>query len=212
MAATPAWLAGIEAMLNRGIDASLQAQRVATRLNATAVRLEIDGLTPIWAGVSGKRLSLIAVGASAPGDDARSVDATIAGSPWALLQLAGGGSATGALGGAATVRGNAEIADAYRRLMSLARPEFEEELARWVGDLPARRLSQLLRRTVAWAQKTRRTAGDNLAEYLQEESRDIVNKPELEEFLTGVDELRETADRIEARLARLEQRLKGSVP
>ena len=51
-------------------------------------------------------------------------------------------------------------------------------------------------------------AGENIAEYLQEESRDLVNKTELEEFLRGVDELRETADRIEARLGHLERRLK----
>ena len=37
----------------------------------------------------------------------------------------------------------------------------------------------------------------------------LVSKPELEEFLLGVDQLRETADRVDARLARLEQRLKG---
>jgi ubiquinone biosynthesis protein UbiJ len=37
-----------------------------------------------------------------------------------------------------------------------------------------------------------------------------VNRTELEEFLRGVDALRETADRIDARLARLEQRLKGA--
>jgi ubiquinone biosynthesis protein UbiJ len=55
----------------------------------------------------------------------------------------------------------------------------------------------------------RRIAGENLAEYLQEESRDLVSKPELEEFLLGVDQLRETADRVETRLARLEQRLRG---
>ena len=54
-------------------------------------------------------------------------------------------------------------------------------------------------------------AGENIAEYLQEESRDLVNKTELEEFLRGVDELRETADRIEVRLGHLERRLQGAV-
>jgi ubiquinone biosynthesis protein UbiJ len=48
-----------------------------------------------------------------------------------------------------------------------------------------------------------------LSEYLQEESRDLVSKPELEEFLVEVDQLRETADRVEARIARLERRLDG---
>ena len=50
-------------------------------------------------------------------------------------------------------------------------------------------------------------AGENIAEYLQEEGRDLVNRTELEEFLPGVDELRDTADRVEARLGRLEARL-----
>ena len=62
---------------------------------------------------------------------------------------------------------------------------------------------------MAWARKARRTAGENLAEYLQEESRDLVNACELDEFLQGVDAAREALDRIEARLARLEQRAKG---
>ncbi len=62
----------------------------------------------------------------------------------------------------------------------------------------------------AFARGVRRTAGENIAEYLQEESRDLVNRTELDEFLHGVDELRETSDRIEARLARLEARLKGA--
>jgi ubiquinone biosynthesis protein UbiJ len=52
----------------------------------------------------------------------------------------------------------------------------------------------------------------NIAEYLQEEGRDLVNGTELEEFLRGVDELRDAADRIGARLGRLESRLKGAGP
>ena len=107
------------------------------------------------------------------------------------------------------IRGDAEIADLYRKLIILARPDPEEELSRWIGDIPARRLSQFAARVLEAARHARRTAGENIAEYLQEEGRDLVNKTELEEFLRGVDELRETADRIEARLGRLERRVKG---
>ena len=80
----------------------------------------------------------------------------------------------------------------------LARPDPEEELSRWIGDVPARRVSQFARRALELARQARRTAGENIAEYLQEEGRDLVNRTELEEFLRGVDELRETADRVEA--------------
>jgi ubiquinone biosynthesis protein UbiJ len=57
-----------------------------------------------------------------------------------------------------------------------------------------------------WARRARRTAGENIAEYLQEEGRDLVTKTEMEEFLRGVDGVRESIDRIEARLIRIEQR------
>jgi ubiquinone biosynthesis protein UbiJ len=60
-----------------------------------------------------------------------------------------------------------------------------------------------------WARRARRTAGENIAEYLQEEGRDLVTKTEMEEFLRGVDGVRESIDRIEARLIRIEQRAAG---
>jgi ubiquinone biosynthesis protein UbiJ len=92
----------------------------------------------------------------------------------------------------------------------LARPDPEEELSRWIGDFPARRVSQFATRLLQLGRHARRTAGENIAEYLQEEGRDLVNSTELDEFLRGVDELRETADRIEARLGRLEARSHGA--
>jgi ubiquinone biosynthesis protein UbiJ len=109
------------------------------------------------------------------------------------------------------IRGDAEIANLYRELFSAARPDLEEELSRWVGDMPARHLSQLAKSVRNWARRARRTAGENIAEYLQEEGRDLVTKTELQEFLSGVDGLREGVDRLEARLLGLEQRMK-SVP
>jgi ubiquinone biosynthesis protein UbiJ len=75
--------------------------------------------------------------------------------------------------------------------------------------MPARRLSEVARSVRSWARRTRRTAGENIAEYLQEEGRDLISKTEHEEFMAGVDAVRESADRIEARLKNLEQRTKG---
>jgi ubiquinone biosynthesis protein UbiJ len=216
MPATPAWLAAVEGLLNRGITASMEAVALARRLDATAMRVDVEGLTPIRVSVADGRLALIAAERSCEGMAAERVDATIEGSPFALLQLA---RDTGGRGGAnpaaprvarAAVGGDAEIANSYRQLFALARPDIEEEVSRIIGDVPARRLSLLAQQALAWARRTRRTAGENIAEYLQEESRDLVSRPELEEFLHGVDSVRETVDRVEARLSRIERRLKGS--
>jgi ubiquinone biosynthesis accessory factor UbiJ len=210
MPATAAWLASAEALLNRGIDASARAAALARRLEGTALQVDIEGFTSIRASAVGGRLALMT------GEDAGAAhaDATISGSPSALLQLLKGGTnrqgRPAPAGRPAQIRGDAEIANLYRELFGLARPDPEEELSRWIGDFPARRLSLFAQRTLEALRRARRTAGDNIAEYLQEEGRDLVNRTELDEFLRGVDEVRETTDRIDARLGHLERRLQGA--
>jgi ubiquinone biosynthesis protein UbiJ len=202
MPATAAWLASAEALLNRSIGSSAQAESLARRLQGTSLQVDVDGIARIRACAHHGRLALLA------GDDSPA-DATISGSLPAILQLFERGAVRRPGRAAAQIRGDAEIANRYRELFILARPDPEEELSRWIGDFPARRLWQLAERAREFARRTRRTIGENIAEYLQEEGRDLVNKTELEEFLRGVDALRETCDRVEARLGRLEARLPG---
>ncbi len=202
MPATPAWLASAEAMLNRGIDASTDAQALARRLEGTSLQIDVDSALSVRASAHQGRLVLAA------GDDG-AASAVISGSVPALLQLFKGAPRQPGKP-SAQIRGDAEVANLYRELFTLARPDPEEELSRWIGDFAARRVAGFARQTMAFAGHLKRTAGENIAEYLQEEGRDLVNATEHEEFLRGVDEVRETADRIEARLARLEARLKGA--
>lgn len=202
MPATPAWLASAEALLNRSIDSSARAAVLAGRLEGTSLQIDVDGITRIRLSAHRGRLALLA------GDDS-AANAVISGSLPALLQLLEAGAPRGAGLAAAQIRGDAEIADRYRELIALARPDPEEELSRWIGDLPARRVSQFASGALEWARRARSTAALNIAEYLQEEGRDVVNRTELEEFLRGVDELRDTAERVGARLGRLEARLEA---
>ena len=207
MPATAAWLASTEALLNRNIADSARAAALAQRLQGADLQLDIEGLGSIRATVIGGRLALLAAQDFPPA----AAHAAISGSPRALLQLLqGGGAKRDPALAAAQIRGDAEIAQLYRELFVLARPDAEEELSRILGDLPARKIMQLAGGVLAWVRGAGRTAGENIAEYLQEESRDVVAKPELDEFLRGVDEAREAADRIEARLAGLEKRLRSS--
>jgi ubiquinone biosynthesis protein UbiJ len=204
MPATSAWLASAEAAFNRNIAASTQAAVLTKRLEGTSLQVDVDGITRVRAVCSGGRLALLAA-------DDTPADAVISGSAPALLQLLkGGGAAAAQSRTSVQIRGDAEIANLYRELFSAARPDLEEELSRWVGDMPARHLSQLAKSVRTWARRARRTAGENIAEYLQEEGRDLVTRPEMEEFLRGVDAVRDGVERIEARLKGLEQRVKGS--
>jgi ubiquinone biosynthesis protein UbiJ len=199
MPATPAWLASAEAVLNRNIAASSRASALAKRLEGTSLQVEVDGITRVRTTCCGGRTALLA------GDDSPA-DAVISGSAPALLQMFRAGTPSAQTRTSVQIRGDAEIANLYRDLFAAARPDLEEELSRWVGDMPARHLSLLAKSVRTWARRARRTAGENIAEYLQEEGRDLITKTDLEEFLRGVDGVREGIDRIEARLIRLEQR------
>jgi ubiquinone biosynthesis protein UbiJ len=210
MPATPAWLAAIEAVLNRGIGQSLRAAAAAGRLDGTSLDIEVRGVFGVRVAVASGRLALLTTRVATDAEDTRA-DAVVSGSPIALMELfAGRLGKTKANGNdRAEIRGDAEIAARYRELLALARPDWEEELSRVVGDLPARRLSLAAQSLLSWAGKSARTAARNLAEYLQEESRDLASVPEIEEFIADVDALREMADRVEARLQRIERRLEG---
>lgn len=209
MPATPVWLASVEALLNRQIATEPEAAAAAQRLSGKSLQIDVDGFVRVRAAMAGYRLVLL------PGDDSP-CDAVISGSLQALLKMAAGsGLARDRLArdpapAGVQVRGDAEVAAAYRHLLMLARPDWEEELSRFVGDLPARRVVRFASEAAAWVRGAARSMGENVAEYLQEESRDVVGRTEIDEFLHGVDELRESGDRLEARVKRLEQRLPRS--
>ena len=202
MPATSAWLASAEAVFNRNIAVSSKAAALAKRLEGTSLQIDVDGITRVRASALGGRLALLA------GDDSPA-DAVIRGSAPALMQMLKAGAPAAQMRSSVQIRGDAEIANLYRELIAAARPDLEEELSRWVGDMPARHLSLLAKSVRTWARRARRTAGENIAEYLQEEGRDLVAKTEVEEFLRSVDALRDGVDRLEARLKALEQRVKG---
>jgi ubiquinone biosynthesis accessory factor UbiJ len=209
MPATAPWLASAEAMFNRNIDGSSEAAELARRLNGTCLQIEIEGLTRVRAAMQGGRLALL------PGEQERGDQppaALISGSPVALFALLQGARpAAAAERPGVNIRGDAEIANLYRQLFLAARPDPEEELSRWIGDAPARGVSRLAGGILSWARRARRVAGENIAEYLTEEGRDLIARTEVEEFLQGVDEVREAADRVEARIKDLGRRLQGSV-
>ncbi|HSN71854.1 MAG TPA: SCP2 sterol-binding domain-containing protein, partial [Steroidobacteraceae bacterium] len=133
-------------------------------------------------------------------------DAALSGSPIGLLNLIGAEPESGLRSGSVRIEGDAEIAQGFRDLLQAAEPDLEEELARVIGDVAARQVGTMARGAFAFSRRAALTFAENVAEYLKEESRDLPVRTEVEEFIESVDELRDDVDRIEARLALLEQR------
>lgn len=85
--------------------------------------------------------------------------------------------------------------------------DWEEQLSRLVGDVAAHQLGNLARGIGRWSREAGASLTDDLGEYLREEARLVPPRAEVEEFLAAVDILRTDADRLEQRVARLQQRL-----
>lgn len=101
---------------------------------------------------------------------------------------------------AATFEGDAALADALRQLVTQLRWDAEDDLARVVGDIPARRIAGAGRALADWRRDASRRLAENTREYLAEESRLIVGADESRRFASDVDALRAALERLEARV------------
>jgi ubiquinone biosynthesis protein UbiJ len=188
----------LESVLNRNVAGSRRAQALARQLDGRVMSLTVEG-TPFafFFRADGGRLA-IATRHDGP------ADASLSGTPIALLALAGP-KAEGALRqGGVRIEGDAEVAQRFRDLLEQAQPDFEEELARVLGDVAARRFANVARGVLDWGRKAAGSFTGSVVEYLQEEGRDLPTRVEVDEFLDGVDRLRDDADRFEAKLSRFE--------
>ncbi|HYL03941.1 MAG TPA: SCP2 sterol-binding domain-containing protein [Steroidobacteraceae bacterium] len=185
-------------LLNRGLTRSVRARQLLAELAGRSLAIEVRGIVRLRVQSNG---ALLAV---AP--DAAPADATVSGGLLGLLTL-GAETAPAALERRGVeISGDAEIAARFRELAQLLWPDIEEELALRVGDVPAHQLARLGRLGLRWTRRAADTAWRNLAEYLGHESADLVPRREGEQFLRGVDALREDVDRLAARLELIARR------
>jgi ubiquinone biosynthesis protein UbiJ len=130
-------------------------------------------------------------------------DVLISGSIVTLASMAGESGVRSIRAGSLELTGDPVLADDFQRLLTYAKPDIEEELSGIVGDAAAHRIGEIARGVSNWGREARATMGDNIREYLQEESRDLPSRYEVERFAKGVSELRDDVDRLEARIKRL---------
>ena len=197
---TPELLKPLESLLNRNIAGSSRARGLLSRISGRSLELRLAATPLRLRFVAGTDSVSLDMGGEAP------ADASIEGTPFTFARLAMGNPMQSIRAGGAQVTGDAEIAQGFQLLFEAAQPDFEEELSRLTGDVAAHHLANIARDAADFGRRARTTFMQNVAEYLTEESRDVPLRAEVEEFVAGVDGLREAADRLDARLAALERR------
>ena len=195
--------ATLENVLNRGLPRSPRAQQLCAELSGRRLAVAVAPVQAAGGGhflveSTGVSLKLSTVTrealASAP------PDATITGGPFSLLALSGPAPEAVLQRGDVRIDGDAELAQKFRELALLLRPDPEEELSLVLGDVAAHQVGRFARAAFGWTGKAASTTVRNFAEYLGHERRDLVPRNEAEQFLQGVDTLREDVDRLAARI------------
>lgn len=194
----------LENVLNRGLPRSPRAQQLCAELAGRRVRIAIAAVPTVYVLVESTgaslKLSAITAGTLGSAPPGAPPDAIVTGGPLSLLALSGSAPEAVLQRGDVRIDGDAELAEKFRELALLLRPDLEEELSLVLGDVPAHQLGRFARAAFGWTRKAATTTVRNVAEYLGHERQDLVPRSEAEQFLQGVDTLREDVDRLAARI------------
>lgn len=184
-------------LLNKNIQASTPARELCGKLSARVVAVRVrDTALSMYFTIGDDTVELTTASDSEP-------DVILTGSLLTLARMAGQSGEGAIRAGSLDLTGDAETARAFQRLLAFARPDIEEELSGFVGDVAAHRLGEIARGIGRWGRGVRSTMRDNIREYLQEESRSLPSRYEVERFAKDVDVLRDDVDRLAARVEKL---------
>jgi len=112
--------------------------------------------------------------------------------------------------GEVIIEGDMHTGRKFQELFAKLDIDLEKKLAQYTGDNIAHNISRFFRTGQNWSRDTLETFRLNLAEFLQEETRDLPAAPEIDIYYHQVDGLRLDFDRLQSRISRLENILGAS--
>lgn len=192
----------LESALNRALALDDDTRQALSRLHGRDLALHLSS-PPLAMSirVDGEALRVGPVDAAAEPD--LSVRTTIGGLLGQLQGMLGTGDDHATPSGRLRIEGDAELARALQRLAQRFDPDWQRPFVAAFGEV----LGVQVANAVASALKGARRAGEGFsasaAEYVVEESRDVVGRLELDAFHDDVDVLRDDVERIAARVSRL---------
>jgi ubiquinone biosynthesis protein UbiJ len=180
-----------------GMDPAAGAR--LAQLDGRVIALELRGLELRFVfRVQGQGIAFI-------DESNRPPDTLLRGTPISLARLGlGRGGATGTLfSGAVEITGDVETGQAFKAILDGIAIDWEEQTARYTGDVLAHQLGNAARHLGRWLRHGRLTLEKDLSEYLQEEVRLVPTRIEIDSLIEAIGRAVMDTDRLEARLRRL---------
>lgn len=193
----------LEAALDRALALDDEARAAIARLDGRRIALHLASPPlALQLTVDGARLRVGPV----PADDAGAPDLAVRSTLGGLLSqipaLLGAGDAP-MPAGRLRIEGDADLARQLQRLAERFDPDWQRPFVSVFGEVVGVQVANGVRGALRQARSAGRNLAETTAEYLVEESRDIVGRDELDAFHDDVDALRDDVERIAARVARL---------
>lgn len=133
-------------------------------------------------------------------------DLTLSGTPLAFAKLGARGIRRRDLfSGEIRLDGDLRIAESLQRLLQDGDRQWLEVIGNLTSPFIAGRLSDFAQAVRDWGSSAGLSLQQDLGEFLREEARETPSTSEAEAFLAAVDRLRDDCERLEARIARLQQ-------
>ncbi|MGI9310961.1 MAG: ubiquinone biosynthesis accessory factor UbiJ, partial [bacterium] len=132
---------------------------------------------------------------------------TLRGSALAFARLARRDASGNDASDGVRVHGDAELGQDLQQALRRLDLDWEELLARAIGDAPARKIGVALGALAEWAADSATLSRENLADYLREEKRVLATPLAMESFEHDVGQLRAEVDRMARRVERLRRAL-----
>lgn len=207
MTSPPSPLAGLKPLAGRAIEvalnqllgldadtrdavAALAGRRVQLAIEAPALALEVV-----------VRDGRLVVG---PVDADHEADLAVRGSVGGLLaQLPF--LRSGKAAGKVRIAGDAELARQLQKLASGFDPDWNLPFVRLFGEIVGVQIANAVRAALRAGREGSSRLARDAADYLTEESRDLVGRTELDAHFDDVDTLRDRVERLQARVTRLQQ-------
>ena len=99
-----------------------------------------------------------------------------------------------------SIEGDLELANQVAQVLKKIEWDIEEDLSKYIGDIPAIQMTKILKEVVARGQKNITNITGALLEYWQEENKILTKKINVEIFNSEVDKIVEDTERLEARI------------
>lgn len=191
--------AALEKVINQALRLDPESLKRITALEGKVVALEIQGpgvelyLVPTADGV---RVQSVFEGEA---------DVRIKGGLFSLARMGLSDHPASLFGKGVELEGDTHLGRQVQHILDGLDIDWEEQLSRLSGDVVAHQIGNMVRGFAQWGLNAAETVSRDVAEYFQEESRDLVVQAELNQFLDRVDTLRSDVDRLAQRVANLKR-------